>query len=192
MIIRPSLGFERIPLIELQEYDVFFDKKHVQNALNVKKSPDCKKHTLSCPVRAVVFILNAVLCKSTIYPNTRAWPLRRKSLTVDFDVLFTASAGDREHDANTDRYNYYDQCPNSADSDQNTQFPECGKKAEDQNKIADKINSCPFHDKPPDGLALSECNKGRLSMDLNPNRLFGFQCSLEKHEFAESFLGSNP
>jgi hypothetical protein len=79
-----------------------------------------------------------------------------RSLPVDLDVFFAAAIGDRDHDAKADHDHDSDHSPRCADTLQNTQFPERGQQASNQDNKTNKIHTCPFHNQAPDKISYSK------------------------------------
>jgi hypothetical protein len=114
--------------------------------------------------------------------GTGASNLRYPSLPIDFDVLFAAATRYGEHDSETDCNHDADHGPCRPDAGQNTQFPECGEKAANQDDVTKEIRTCPFHANPPKV-------KKRCILDLHFDA--GNSCSLDADARRQSLLAEN-
>jgi hypothetical protein len=72
-----------------------------------------------------------------------------ESLGINLNIVFAAAIGHGDHDSNADQYRKSDQGPCGANAFQNTELPERGHEATDNDKKAQKIHASPFHDDLP-------------------------------------------
>jgi len=68
-----------------------------------------------------------------------------RSFLRDFDVFLGAAVSDSDHGAQADGDDDSNQRPRSADARQDTQLPERGQDAADQDDEANQVHACPFH-----------------------------------------------